>query len=293
MLLYSAQAFPRLAPAFVRKIALRSPTGYYDNGIAVSPDCAHIVASHSDHTLSVYSLPCGDHIRTFGSEGAGKGQFDWPAMLCFSVAGNILVAEYSNKRVQEITLTGDHVRFIGEGMIDDPIWGIAANAELIVVGKFACFSTNRIMMFDAVSGAFVRAFGDYGDVPGQLMEYCAGARFTPDSRHIIVAESKSNGNGGRLSVFTVAGEFVRCIGEGEVKDADDVEFTDSGDIIVCDCDSHHICAYSADGSTLLRQWGGAVDTEGVTVSLSPSALAMCGGQLYVLDAVNKSVQVFE
>ena len=108
------------------------------------------------------------------------------------------MAEQGNKRVQEVKLTGTHVRFIGVGVIDDMIWAITSSAELIVVGKHNCTSNNRIMLFDALTGAFVRAFGDYGDAPGQLMVRCSGIRFTPDSRHIIVAEGKGSFAGGRF-----------------------------------------------------------------------------------------------
>ena len=274
---------------FVRKLTLKTSADH-NYGLAISPDSAYLVVSHSNHTLSVYALPGGEHIRTFCSEGTSEGQFKHPAKLCFSATGNILVAECDNKRVQEVTLFGDLVRFIGVSVIDDEIWGIAANAELIVVGKFNCTSNNRIMMFDAVAGAFVRAFGDFGEESGQLMEYCIGIRITPDCRHIIVAESNNNGTG-RLSVFTLAGEFVRCIGEGELMDASDVEFAENCDIIVCDCWADRICVYSADDSTLLRQWGGEGDADGEFKL--PVALAMCGCQLYVLDMGSKRVQVFQ
>ena len=276
---------------FVRKIALQtSAAGNF--GLAVSPDGVHMVTSHNNDTLSVYSLPGGEHIRSFGSEGKGNGQFSGPAKLCFGANGTILLAEAWNKRVQEVTLTGEHVRFIGVGVIDYYIWSIAANAELIVVGKWGAASNDRIMMFDAVTGTFVRAFGDYGNAPGQLMKDCWGIRFTPDSCHIVVAESKFYSTGGRLSVFTVAGEFVRCIGEGKLTVAADVEFADNGDIIVCDgFPSHHILVFSADGSTLLQEWGGEGDDD--SEFQDPAALAMCGGQLYVLDRGSQRVQVFE
>ena len=274
---------------FVRKIALQ--TSARDNYcLVISPDMAYLVSSHYDDTLSVHSLPGGEHIRTFGSSGAGKGQFNAPAKLRFSATGNILVAEKRNKRVQEVALTGDHVRFIGVGVTDDFIFGLAANAELIVVGKWGGSSNNRVMMFDATTGAFVRAFGDYGDVPSQLMVYCYGICFTPDSRHIIVTESNGGGTG-RLSMFTLAGEFVRCIDEGKLQDAADLEVTNNGDVIVCDGYTHRICVYSADGSTLLRQWGGEGYADGRFSH--PTSLAMCGSLLYVLDEISNRVQVFE
>ena len=279
---------PPVTGEFVRKIALQTSSDW-NNGLAISPDGVNMGVSHGNHTLSVYSLPGGEHIRTFGCEGTGKGKFNCPAGLCFSATGNILVAEYSNKRVQEVKLTGGHVRFIGVDVIDDRISGIAANTELIVVVKVGGTSNSRIMMFDAVTGAFVRAFGDYGDAPGQLMKICSGVRFTPDSRHIIVAES-SGEDDARLSVFTLAGEFVRCIGEERLMVAHDVEFADNGDVIVCDYRADVVCVYSADDSTLLRQWGGEGDADGMLTC--PMALAMHDSQLYVLDGGSQRVQVF-
>ena len=291
------QMRPIVTGSCVQKLALQV-TFPHNYGLATSHDNVSMVASHHDDTLSVYSLPGGEHIRTFGGRGAGEGQFDVPAKLCFSTAGNILVAEHHNKRVQEVTLTGDHVRFIGVGVIDDTVWSIAANAELVAVGKWGCTSNNRIMMFDAVTGAFMRAFGDHGSLPGQLMKHCPGIRFTPDTRHIVVTEWKLAGNGddvagttGRLSVFTLAGEFVRCIGEGKLLSALDVEFTDNGDVVTCDYFTGRISVFSADGSTLLRQWGGEADADGEF--MHPTALAMCAGQPYVLYERSKRVQVFE
>ena len=278
---------------FVRRIDLQtSATENY--GLAISPDSSQMVVLHGDHTLSVYSLPGGEHIRTFGSAGLGKGQFSMPVKLCFSVAGNILVAERFNKRVQEVTLTGDHVRFIGVGLLNDSIWGIASNAELIVVGNSYILSCSHIEVFDAVTGACVREFNHYTDVPGRnecLSSY--GIRFKPDNRQVVVV-ADSWGFGaqmGLVSVFTLAGEFVRCRGKREPMNVRDVEVADNGYIIVCDGWACRICVYSTDGSTLLRQWGGKGNADGKF--MLPTALAMCDGQLYVLDNRRKCVQVFQ
>ena len=271
-------------------IALQTSADYH-SGLAISPDSAHMVTSHDNDTLSVYSLPGGEHIRTFGSEGAGKGQFSRPAKLCFSATGNILVADYVDNPLQELTLTGDHVRFIGVGVIDDPIRGIAANTELIVVAKCAGACNGRIMLFDAVTGAFARAFGCHGDSPGQLLEYCNGIRFTPDGSHIVVAESDFDEGCGRLSLFTVAGEYVKCFGEEDDQGAlCDIECVDRRTVAVSDYHCNRVCVYSVDGGTLLRQWGDWGDADGKFKT--PTALATCGGQLYVLDEKSKRVQVF-
>ena len=284
--MHFVQTASTIAGKFVRNILLQASS--VSCGLAISPDSAHMVVSHGDRTLSVYALPSGEHIRTFGGNGSGKGQFDHPAKLCFSVTGNILVAERWNSRVQEVTLAGDHVRFIGDYVIDGSIFSIAANAELVVVGKYDSTSNDRIMMFDAVTGEHVRSFGKHGDVLGQLSSDCCGIRFTPDGRHIIVAANSGTRTQGRVSVFTLAGEFVRCIGMGPLKAAFDVDFADNGDIIVCGRYWCHL--FSADLRTQLRRWGGEFESD--TGQLRElAALAMCGDLLYVLDN-SKSVRVF-
>ena len=272
---------------FTRTMTLLPGKGF-TMGLAISPDAVYMVTSVGN-TLSVYSLPNGEHICTFGSGGEGKGQFRWPSKLCFSAVGNILVAEQLGDRVQEVTLTGGHVRFIGIGTFDCMLDGVTANVDVIVVVKHSSRVSNRIVMFDAVTGACVRAFGDYGAAPGQLKYCCNGIRITLDNHHIIVSESDKKA--GRLSMFTLAGEFVRCIGVGELAGTHDVDFTDSSDIIACDSSKHRVFVYSADGSTVLRQWGGRGDADGEFKW--PTAVAMCGGQLYVLDEGSNRVQVFE
>ena len=69
--MYDPQSLP-ITGEFVRKRLLKTSEGGVF-GLAVSPDGAHMVVSHGNHTLSVYALPGGEHIRTFGSLGEGKG----------------------------------------------------------------------------------------------------------------------------------------------------------------------------------------------------------------------------
>ena len=82
-------------------------------GIAVSPNRLHLVVSfYDEHVLRVYKLlPTFELVRKLGSTaGAGLGQFKQPFKLCFAPAEHILVTEWENNRVQEVTLAGVHVR---------------------------------------------------------------------------------------------------------------------------------------------------------------------------------------
>jgi len=245
------------------------------------------VSNEYTHTVTVYDIGTGEDVRAFGGKGTGPGQFSWPQSLCGLPNGNLLVADQVNMRVQEVTLAGGHVRFIGVGKIDAPIAGLATNGELIAVGKVDFDSNGRILLFRVASGELVRRFGDCEEAEGQL-KYCDGFRFSPDNRHIVVAEGDPNH---RLSVFTVEGAFVRCVGHGELGWPSSVDFTSSGDVIVCDTFHHRVCVFSLSTGALLRTWGKEGEADGEFEY--PRALQVHRGLLYVLDEWSPRVQVFQ
>ena len=239
------------------------------------------------HTITVYDVCTGDVVRSFGGRGDDPRRMKFPWKLCLAPNGNILVAEYGNNRVQEFTLAGNHVRFIGVGVINAAFHGIACNCDTIVVTKYSHPGHRQVLMFEYVSGALLRSFGDYGRAEGQLSCGIGGVRFTPDNRHIIIAEQYNN----RLSLFTVEGAFVKCIGVGAGLNCPaDVEFAPNSDIIVASRGDHRIVMFSADGSTVLRSFGD--EGSGPGQFKYPTALAMQSGQLFVLDRDNTRVQVF-
>jgi len=72
----------------------------------------------------------------------------------------------------------------------------------------------------------------------------------------------------------------------------DVDFTADGRIIVADCGNHRVCIFAADAAAALaKTW----DTYGVSDGQFeyPTALAVSGGKLLVLDAYTARVQVFD
>lgn len=183
--------------------------------------------------------------------------------------------------LQELTLAGAHVRTIGEGVIDGRASSIVANTELIVVGTDS--STKQVLVFDATSGALKYSFGDQGTAEGQLFE-CVAVQFTPDGAHILVADYGSlESEIQHLSLFTLAGAFVRRI--GTLKRPVDIDLSPSGDILVADRDNKRICLFTSDCTVCLRSIGSS------SLFSKPRSLAMRGGQLYVLDQNTAHVQV--
>lgn len=174
-----------------------------------------------------------------------------------------------------MALDGSHLRTVGEGTIDANVCCIAVRTDASVIAVGTASSLKQVLVFDFPSGALMQTFGGSGPAEGQLAG-SVGMRFTPEGDHLLIAESLNN----RLSLFTVTGEFVRCIGAGELKSPMDVEFANNADILVADKGNRRICVFSPDGSTLLRSFGieppeGDASDES-TVPGVPIALAMSG-----------------
>lgn len=193
-----------------------------------------------------------------------------------------------------MTTLGAHVRVIGEGVFQEgsDVTGVAANETLIAVS--AASEGEPIVLFDMTSGEFVRSFDVRGEDEGEL-DSCYGIRFTPDGKHILIAE----GAIGVVSMFTVAGVFVRCIGGGWLMCVEDVEVATNGDVIVADSARNSISVLPANESVSTYEFfgsGGPVDPEQSAVGpfKYPAALAMHNGRLYVVESASTSfVRVFE
>ena len=70
------------------------------------------VSDHNLDRVQYFSATTGQYIGQFGSEGKGNGQFSTPLGMSTDGKGNILVADYSNNRVQVFTEDGTFVQVI-------------------------------------------------------------------------------------------------------------------------------------------------------------------------------------
>jgi DNA-binding beta-propeller fold protein YncE len=269
--------------AHIRTIPIN---GECPHGVAVTLDGLHLVVSNffSD-SISVYSMDTGDCITTFGSLGSGTGQFNNPSRICATPRGTILVSDSGNKRLQEVTITGEHIRCIGESHLDsDGVLGMSMQGDIVAVGKHVGSTDGRILLFSYSSGALIRKFGSYGSGEGQI-EIVYGISFTSDGRHILVVDFYP-----RLSMFTVDGLYVKTLGTDVLcRNCKDVLCSGSN-IFIADCSNHRICVFSAETGALIRTWG----TEGRADGQFhySSALSAHKGKLFVLD-LSCRVQVFQ
>jgi DNA-binding beta-propeller fold protein YncE len=189
-------------------IHLAEDNSLRNSGLAVHElSSVMAVSNKGNHTVSLFGLSTGNKIGMFGTKGSGPGQFNEPWKLCFTPEGTLLVAEYGNSRLQEVTAEGAHVRYFlpRSGVPAGRVVGVAANEDHVVVSQHG--ENHRILVFDR-SAVFMRSFGRRGSYPGNLYG-SEGIRLTPDGRSIIIAEYDNS----RISVFTMEGRFRTCFGD--------------------------------------------------------------------------------
>ncbi len=240
--------------------------------------------------LHLYSLVDGSLVRVIGTKGHGngRGQFNFGSGgLCVSPDGDsVLVAEYSNKRVQEVNIMdGSWVRFVGEGVLERPQY-VDCNNKVIVVSE----GCHRMSVLAWHKGDLISQFGSRGSGPGQL-DFPRGVRLLvgcpTGASSLIVADLGNH----RLCVFGLNGEFVRAMGSKEQGLSYPYDVLESIDgFIVANYEANNLVKVSSGGEVVgvygkHGSWDGEFDC--------PSALAaLPDGGLVVREFWCRRFQVF-
>jgi sugar lactone lactonase YvrE len=260
-------------------------------GLAVSRDESIMAVSNSASCrITLYALPSGHAIRVVGDEGSGPGQFYYPHKLCFTPDGTLLVSEWENRRLQEVTLTGHHVRFIGEDVFQSSVAGVDASKDFIIASQ-PDETDSDLVVFDFRTGAFLRRFSTFdrtASVVDAMDSGCCGLRISPDGYHMLVAQFLTN----RVSVYSLlSGRLVRQFGlSDELTEPQDVCVSDSGEIIVANSGYQRVCVFSPSDGRMLREFGSHGEDE-CTFAV-PNAVCCIQGKLYVLNRDSDELQVF-
>jgi tripartite motif-containing protein 71 len=255
------------------------------HGICVSgPHGLVVVSDCNAKQLFMYSLIDGTLIRSTGSKGSGKGQFDFRnGGLCVSPDGDsVLVAEFHNRRVQEVRIVdGSWVRFIGIGVLKKPEY-VDCNADVIAVSET---TKNRIRVLSWADGSARARLGSHGSGPGKVKWPC-GVRLLADNSGVVVADFWND----RLCVFTLSGELAAAVGNS------DQESQYQRDVLECSTDGSYIAANFNHSLVKFSQAGvktGVFGKEGDGNGEFnfPSALAALSNDgCLVVDSGNRRVQ---
>ena len=100
----------KVRAVFGKEGELENPTD-----AAVSADGARLfVADSKAHRIVVFDVKTGQLVKTFGRRGLGEGEFAFPTALAIDRAGNLLVVDQINTRIQVLTADGQFVEMVGE-----------------------------------------------------------------------------------------------------------------------------------------------------------------------------------
>jgi DNA-binding beta-propeller fold protein YncE len=195
-------------------------------GVATGPDSTIYVVDSLNARVNVYD-EAGMFMFSFGSEGAGPGQFGrltgagagGASGIAVDVDGNIFVADTWNHRIQVFASDGTYLHGWGEfyDARDDPEAtalrpgafygprGLALHDGLLFVTDTG---NERVQVFQT-GGQFVTMFGTPGTGDGNLLEP-VGIAVSHDGV-VYVADSHN----ARIATFTVGGEWLEPIAVDE------------------------------------------------------------------------------
>ena len=128
------------------------------------------VCDRNNHRIQVFDLDL-NFIRSIGSHGKGRGEFDEPYDVKFDTAGNMYVADARNDRVQVMDSSGQFIRVFGqegEGKLDRPT-ALHISDMYVYVSDWG---HHHIVVYET-SGQFITSFGRHGQREGEIFSpYC-------------------------------------------------------------------------------------------------------------------------
>lgn len=276
---YDASAETRLVASYFQDKLPRK------NGLAVTNDGNVLAVAFPamDQVHLFQMLPSFKQVRIIGKRGTGPAEFMEPRRICFTDEDTLLVCDYLNDRIQQLTLTGDMLSSFLVTVGRPSSIAIHPDNDIVAVGN----GYGSIELFSLPTGTLIHSFGCWGAGAGDIGGVATGIRFTPDGACLLVAEYNNH----RLSLFTASGVFIKHIGVGLLggEAINDVTFGAGDEIIVADHKNNCVRVFSSDGNILIKSWGSAGTTDGLFVQ--PWTLAVSGSLLYVVDETR--VQVFE
>ena len=256
--------------------------------VAVSNSGEVVVNQYSRHCISVYSRE-GKHIRSFGSEGYNKGQFQYPNGVAITSDNHILVADEHNHRIQMFTMEGMFVKSVGQRgerklQFNSPS-GIAVHPSGRVF--VAEINNHRIQVLNP-DLSYSHMFGSNGSEPGQFsyprdMAISSGVVFVTDQLNH------------RVQLFSANGQFISSFGSegsqhGQLCEPNGICVDSTNTVYVTDS-NHRVSVYTSSGQ-FIKCFGTQGSGEGELNNPKGVAIDNTTGALYVCDCNNNRVVVY-
>ena len=218
------------------------------------------------------------YLTTWGTSGAGDGQFSAPAGVAADDTGNLYVADLGNHRVQKFSPHGLFLTKWGTQGGGDREFSNPGDVATDAIGNVYVADTgnNRIQKFTS-SGGDLRKWGSPGNGPEQ---FNAPAGIATDSAgNVYVADTGNN----RIQKFTATGVFLGewgsfGTGNDQFDGPADVSTDSAGNVYVADRQNDRIQKFDPNGGFL-----GTLGAGQVTAPYGVEADA--AGNVYVAEAI--------
>jgi DNA-binding beta-propeller fold protein YncE len=256
----------------------------WPTGIAVDRDGNVFVVDTGSGRIQKFS-PNGAFLASMGTKGRGHGQFGDPNGIAVDGTGKIYVAEASNGRVQKLAPDGT---FVAEWKGPEPgFYGprriaIGPDASIYVVDQ----GHSRIAKLGP-DGRAISAWGSKGNGDGQFDDPTSVA-VDPATNKIYVADPRNK----RIQVFDNNGEFLTkwSVPEwGEPAGFEDLVIdSNRGRVYASSAHIDAVLVFDLNGTRLANLQPKPPDKLD-----GPSAVALFGRKLYVLNMAGNRVSVID
>ena len=258
-------------------------------GVAVCNSGDLVVSEQYDHRISVYSRD-GKLIRSFGSKGPNKGQFQYPRGVALTSDNNFLIADDYNHRIQMFTMEGRFAKSVGQKgkrqlQFNQPS-GIAVHHSGRV---FVADTLNHRIQVLNPDLSFSNMFGSNGSAPGQF-KYPRGVAI--NSSGVVYVTDYDNH---RVQIFSADLQFISSFGSeesqhGHLHHPRGICVDSTNTVYVTD-ENHRVSVYTSSGQ-FIKCFGTQGSGEGEFGSPRGVAVDDTTGALYVCDSVNNQVVVY-
>ena len=258
--------------------------GEFDSptGIAVDPNGNVLVADTKNGRIEKFS-PTGGFLSAIGTKGTGHGQLEEPNGIAIDGAGNIYVAEIGHvHRVQKLAPDGTFIAEWTPGLYGPRRIAIGPDGSIYVVDS----GRNRIVKF-SLDGQILTTWGSEGSSDGQFKGFSSVAVDLINNK-VYVADSLNS----RIQVFDSDGKFLTkwSVPEWGLPYGFEDMAIDSkaGRLYASTANRNSVLIFDLNGKRI-----GSLTAKPPDQLEGPSALALSGQKLYVLNMGGNRVTVID